>query len=129
MGQSLPCPKLHPGPCSSVGVRPRTDRHTDTQTIHFASSTTHAKCNNCHVMSLYIRWQWCSLFIPYLCRLYSRHDVRQARTNVCYCDITFYSYKNYTGQVFLSVERLHRSTMQLVWIGPVWILAIELVWS
>ena len=44
---------LHPGPCSSVGVRPRTDTHrhthTDTQTrvttIHFASSTTHAKCN------------------------------------------------------------------------------------
>jgi len=31
-----------------VGVRPRTDRQTDTQTrvttIHFASSTTHAKC-------------------------------------------------------------------------------------
>ena len=43
--------KLHPGPCSSVGVRPRTDRHTDTQTrvtIHFASSTTHAKCLNIH---------------------------------------------------------------------------------
>ena len=48
--------KLHPGPCSSVGVRPRTDRqthtdtHTDTQTrvttIHFASSTTHAECND-----------------------------------------------------------------------------------
>ena len=42
--------KLHPGPCSSVGVRPRTDAHTDTQTlvttIHFASSTTHAKCND-----------------------------------------------------------------------------------
>ena len=44
--------KLHPGPCSNVGVRPRTDTHTqtDTQTrvttIHFASSTTHAKCNN-----------------------------------------------------------------------------------
>ena len=45
---------LHPDPCSSVGVRPRTDgqtdRHTHTQTrvttIHFASSTTHAKCNN-----------------------------------------------------------------------------------
>jgi len=40
--------KLHPGPCSSLGVRPRTDRHTHTQTrvttIHFASSTTHAKC-------------------------------------------------------------------------------------
>ena len=42
--------KLHPGPCSSVGVGPRTDRQTDTQTrvttIHFASSTTDAKCNN-----------------------------------------------------------------------------------
>jgi len=22
-------PKLHPGPCSNVGMRPRTDRHTD----------------------------------------------------------------------------------------------------
>ena len=48
-------PKLHPGPCSSVDVRPRTYRHSDihrdTQTrvttIHFASSTTHAKCNYC----------------------------------------------------------------------------------
>ena len=47
-------PKLHPGSCSSVGVRPWTDRQThrqtDTQTrvttIHFASSTTHARCNN-----------------------------------------------------------------------------------
>ena len=48
--------KLHPGPYSSVGVRRRTDTHTHTQThthrqtrvttIHFASSTTHAKCNN-----------------------------------------------------------------------------------
>jgi len=42
--------KLHPGPCSSVGMRPRTDRQTDTQTrvitIHFSWSTTHAKCNN-----------------------------------------------------------------------------------
>jgi len=49
-------PKLHPGPCNSVGMRPRTDRHTDTQTqtrvitIHFASSTTHAKCNNCDIV-------------------------------------------------------------------------------
>jgi len=25
-------PKLHPGPCSSLGVRPRTDRHTDRHT-------------------------------------------------------------------------------------------------
>ena len=43
------CPKLHPGPCSSVGMRQRTDRQIDRQTrltiIDFASSTTHAKCN------------------------------------------------------------------------------------
>ena len=49
-------PKLHPGPCNSVGMWPRTDTHTCTQTdtqtrvttIHFASSTTHAKCNSEH---------------------------------------------------------------------------------
>jgi len=44
-GTPPPFSKLHPGPCSSVGMR----RGTDTQTrvtIHFASSTTHAKCNN-----------------------------------------------------------------------------------
>ena len=40
-------PKLHPGPCSSVGMhRGQTDTQTDTQTrvttIDFASSTTHA---------------------------------------------------------------------------------------
>jgi len=28
----------------SVGMRPRTDRRTIVTTIHFASSTTHAKC-------------------------------------------------------------------------------------
>ena len=45
-------PKLHPDPCSSVGVRPRTDRQTDTQTDardHYTFRvvyTTHAKCNN-----------------------------------------------------------------------------------
>jgi len=45
-------PKLHPGPCSSVGIRRGTDRQTDTHTqtrvttTHFVSSTTHAKCNN-----------------------------------------------------------------------------------
>jgi len=48
-------PKLHPVPCSSVGMRRGTDTqthrqtHTDTQThvttIHLASSTTYAKCN------------------------------------------------------------------------------------
>ena len=47
-GSLYHAPKLHPGLCSSVGVWPRTDRQTDTQTrvttIHFASSTTHAKC-------------------------------------------------------------------------------------
>ena len=49
-GSLYNAPKLHPGLCSSVGVWPRTDRQTDTQThvttIHFALSTSHAKCNN-----------------------------------------------------------------------------------
>jgi len=48
-GSLYHAPKLHPGPCSSVGVWPRTDTQTDTQTrvttIHFASSTTHTKGN------------------------------------------------------------------------------------
>jgi len=43
-------PNLHLGPCNSVGMRPRTDTHTDTQsrvtTVPFASSTCHATCNN-----------------------------------------------------------------------------------
>jgi len=43
--------KLHPGPCCSVGMWPQTDRPTHTHghshvtNIHFASSTTRAKCN------------------------------------------------------------------------------------
>ena len=44
-GSLYHAPKLHPGPCSSVAVRPRTDTQTRVTTIHFASSTTHAKCN------------------------------------------------------------------------------------
>ena len=31
-GSLYHAPKLHPGPCSSVGVRPRTDRQTDRHT-------------------------------------------------------------------------------------------------
>jgi len=31
-GSLYHAPKLHPGPCSSVGVSPRTDTHTDRQT-------------------------------------------------------------------------------------------------
>jgi len=49
-------PKLHPGPCSSAGMRRGTDRQTDRQTdtqmavttIYFAS-TTHTKCNDKHL--------------------------------------------------------------------------------
>jgi len=41
-------PKLRPGPCSSVGMRRGTDTQTAVITIYFASSTTHAKCNNVH---------------------------------------------------------------------------------
>ena len=42
-------PKLHPGPCSSVGMRQGTDTQIATQmamtTIHFASAVPHAKCH------------------------------------------------------------------------------------
>jgi len=49
-------PKLHPGPYNTVGMRPWTDRQTHTQTdvrnqIHFASYTTHAKCNRCSIVA------------------------------------------------------------------------------
>jgi len=42
----LPFPKLHPGPGSSVGMRRWTDTQICMTTIHFASPTTHEKCNN-----------------------------------------------------------------------------------
>ena len=47
-------PKLHPGPCNSVGMRVRTDRHTQRRvtTIHIASSSTHAKCNKLDISFL-----------------------------------------------------------------------------
>jgi len=47
IGQPLPFPKLHRGTCSSMGMRPRTDTHTetDTQMRVIASSTPHGKCN------------------------------------------------------------------------------------
>jgi len=41
--------KLHPGPCSSVDVRPRTDRQTHRRAwpqYILRRLTTHAKCNN-----------------------------------------------------------------------------------
>jgi len=27
--------------------------------------------------------------MPYLCQLFSRHDVGQALQNICYCEVTF----------------------------------------
>jgi len=43
-------PKLHPGPCSNVGMQQGTDRQAHRQTavanIHFASGMPHLKCNN-----------------------------------------------------------------------------------
>ena len=51
-----PHTNLHPGQHSSVGIRPRTDRHAHRRTrvtnIHFASPTTHAKCNNKHKIAM-----------------------------------------------------------------------------
>jgi len=40
-------PELHLGPSGSVSMQQGTDRHTQTRmiNIHFASSTTHTKCN------------------------------------------------------------------------------------
>jgi len=47
-------PKLYARPCNSVGMRPRTDRQTDTQmrvtTIHFASSTTHGSYGDSRIV-------------------------------------------------------------------------------
>jgi len=37
-------PRLHQGPCSSVGMRQGTDTVTHVTNIHLTSSTTHAKC-------------------------------------------------------------------------------------
>jgi len=60
-------PNLHPGPCSSVSMRPRTNRHTDIQmrvtNIHFVSSTTHAKCNKAphkdwHLPTSLMNYNW-----------------------------------------------------------------------
>jgi len=52
-------PKLHPSPCSSVGMWRGTDIHRDTQTrmttIHFTLAKPHAKCNNgCYSMTTQI---------------------------------------------------------------------------
>jgi len=48
--------KLHPGPCSGVGMRrqtdTQTDRHTQTDvtTTHFSSATPHAKCKYVYIV-------------------------------------------------------------------------------
>jgi len=57
--------KLHPGPCSSVGVRRGTHTHPKAQThrqmhvinIHFTSSTTHAKCRYLRDVNDYRWWR------------------------------------------------------------------------
>jgi len=45
-GHPYQSPKLHLGPCNSIGMRPLTDTQARVTTIHFASSMIHAKCNN-----------------------------------------------------------------------------------
>jgi len=44
-GTTYQSPNLHPGPCTSVGMRRGTDTQTAVTNIHFASTTPHAKCN------------------------------------------------------------------------------------
>jgi len=39
-------PKLHPGTCNSVGIRPRTDTHTDRQTHRYTDRHTDARDHN-----------------------------------------------------------------------------------
>jgi len=75
-GSPYHSPKLHPGPCNSVGMRPQTDRHTDRQThthtqmrvttIHFSRSTTHAKCNN-SIIAGAMPTKICALFPSFAC--------------------------------------------------------------
>jgi len=49
-------PKLHPGRCGvSAYGRGQTNRQTRVTNIHFASSTTHAKCNNNNTADVTIR--------------------------------------------------------------------------
>jgi len=61
--------KLHPGPCSSVGMRRGTDRqtHTHVTNIHFTSATPHVKCNKhqMHFGCLVWRpaWKWMGLYL------------------------------------------------------------------
>ena len=60
-GTAYHSPKLHPAPCSIVGMWRGTDTQTAVATIHFTSYTTHAKCDTSHVDSLqlddiYCRW-------------------------------------------------------------------------
>jgi len=40
-GSPYHSPKLHPGPCSSVDVRPRTHTHTDTHTDRHTDAGDH----------------------------------------------------------------------------------------
>jgi len=88
--------KLHLGPCSSVGVRPRTDRQTDTQTrvttIHFASSTTHAKCNNIlvHPKLISISIRLCATYLN------QQTNSRPIHINNVRTELAAVSHSNYT---------------------------------
>jgi len=46
-------------------------RYSVALTMHYVQKNLkHASCNMC------TEWQWRNFFIPYLCQLFSRHDVR-----------------------------------------------------
>jgi len=81
-------PKLHPGPCNSVCMRPRTDTQTDTQTrlttIHFSRSTTHAKCNKLRKCTRGT-W-WCQVRINDVCRARQMQLSHLTLTNVYVSD-------------------------------------------
>jgi len=72
---------------------------------------------------LYIGWQWRNFFIPYLCKLFTCHDVGQALINVCYCDITFLDiFLNQLSQHYSNdATNLHRLTSQYaLWCPTSW---------
>jgi len=74
-----------------VGVPPRTERQRDTQmsvtTIHFASSTTHAKCNNASGLDI-----WRLVIILYF------KNVNQFATTL---EIKFVNYKKRNNNMSL----------------------------
>ena len=93
-GHPYHSPKLHPGPCSNMGMRRRTDTHRGKQTrvtnIHFESSTTHAKCNNLDTFYVYVLCTMNDVAIiteQYTIRKHFVTSLLRAGNEVCVIDV------------------------------------------